>query len=198
MNQHVYNPLLNNFKSILDRTRIYSDKSVSNLDMYCLFFRIKLEQEQKRCQNMQNGKSRLAKQFNNNLLLDEVYLNQKSVVLEMVKRVNSEADRLAAFCQPLQQASNKIKNLLSKSKTIFIQLSKIGKGSCKILKHSWKISSGSKTKSSIQLLTRHHFRTVRAGSERVICEVIAICKEDTWSNASIYSQTCYKTPAINQ
>jgi hypothetical protein len=75
MNDHVYNPLLNNFRTILEKTKIYSDKSVSNLDMYCLFFRIKLEQEQKRCLNMQNGKSKLAKMFSNNLLLDEVYLN---------------------------------------------------------------------------------------------------------------------------
>ena len=45
-----YKPLLQTYKKTTERIKAYSERSIGSLDMYCLFFRIKYEQEQKRLQ----------------------------------------------------------------------------------------------------------------------------------------------------
>lgn len=67
--QNNYDILLKHFKNILHNTKAYSDNSIVNLDMYCLFFKIKLKQEEKRYKNIKNVTKEVKLKLNDNLLL---------------------------------------------------------------------------------------------------------------------------------
>jgi hypothetical protein len=80
-----YNPLLRAYKETVHKIKSHSQLSIANLDMYCLFFRIKNEQEIKKLAIMKTLNLE-CEELMSNKLLETVYLDERTVVAELSHR----------------------------------------------------------------------------------------------------------------
>ena len=72
--------MLSNFKAVATKTKEFSEKAISNLDMYSLFLSIKLNQEQSRLKIMNASIEKTKNCLKFSELLDMVYLDEKVVL----------------------------------------------------------------------------------------------------------------------
>lgn len=77
--QSNYNPLLRSYKETLEKLKAYNERSIGSLDMYCLFFRIKRDQETKRLMVLKTL-DKESQALSHNKLLENVYLEERTVV----------------------------------------------------------------------------------------------------------------------
>ena len=69
----------------MERLKAYNERSMGSLDMYCLFFRIKRDQETKRLQVLKTL-DKESQALTCNKLLEKVYLDERTVVAELSNR----------------------------------------------------------------------------------------------------------------
>lgn len=66
--------------------------------MYSYFMGVKLGQERKRVQKVEGHYISIIDTLDGNDLLDEVYLDEKTILNEMSSQCESKIDRLEIFC----------------------------------------------------------------------------------------------------
>ena len=83
MCQSSYGPLIAQHKAVVHQLEAYDEKAMANLDMYCFFFKIKLQQEQQRLAALDKI-DKAGNDLEGQELLKEVYLDEKIVIDQML------------------------------------------------------------------------------------------------------------------